>query len=65
MSTISDKIKAAALGPAPEHPHWADSWVGWGGELDAVSAFDECARWADIPSDQIRMFLLFVAEAIE
>jgi hypothetical protein len=70
--TISDRIRRAALGPTPNHPEWLYSWVGYGtGEHYALK---DHADWVgdgrtkfygSADDTERRMYLLFVAEALE
>lgn len=67
--TLSERIRDAALGPAPDGAPWAlTNWLGCG------EAFDAAHKWADERGgwyrdgqrmEHRRMFLLFVAEAVK
>jgi hypothetical protein len=69
----STALRRAALGPIPERPAFLYSWVPYIDKAAAVVMFTE---WPDfrldtdgllceMTNDERRMFLLFVAEALE
>jgi len=70
--SISARIRKAALGPTPREYEWLYGWVGWGtAEHQAlkdhsvwvsqgVSEFTDMGK-----NTERRMYLLFVAEALE
>lgn len=73
MSKISERIRAAALGPTPiRFPSSLWKWIGLGVAWDVVYDFldDGLATWqrsslVSDSDDTRRTLLLFVAEAIE
>ena len=64
-------IRAAALGPPPRHhQHTIGGWVGLGTAWDVIATaiYDrrlDLAGWLDLTNHERRMFMLFVAEALE
>jgi hypothetical protein len=71
MTTIAEQLRAAALGPAPrggEFGRTIGHWVcdfGRGGAAEAAHAWRNGAAFTTMSSDEQRMFLLFVACAVE
>ncbi len=69
MSKISDRIRAAALGPTPGTSLCVRTIGSWLGEdMNAAYEFKQSGyaeMFSELPEDQQRMFLLFVAEALE
>lgn len=71
--TTSERIRAAALGPAPSVPASIGAWVGTGPEWDCVASRithpehpdGPLYYWGRLSNDERRMFLLFVAEAVK
>lgn len=71
--TLSERIRAAALGPKPLAQSSIAAWVGTGPEWDHA-AFRLCHPstidgplyyWGLLTNTERRMFLLFVAEAVK
>jgi hypothetical protein len=70
MSKISDRIRAAALGPAPGNRHvlTIGSWLLGGEDMSVAYEFKQTGyaeMFSEMPEHEQRMFLLFVAEALE
>lgn len=72
MNTVSDRIRAAALGPTPRDAKLSiGAWVGTGVEWNIVAGhlYDYSSplqAWLMLGSDDNRrLFLLNVAEAME
>lgn len=67
--TTSERIRAAALGPAPKVAPWSIAmWVGDGDSFRAVRKYvaGACGWYSDGSSEtERRMFLLFVSEAVK
>lgn len=69
MNTVSDRIRAAALGPTPVWPSWPSNWFGGERVREVYLWAHDKGFWSLDQSnkynDTRRMFLLFVAEALE
>ena len=72
--TTSERIRAAALGPTPRRPTLRKSWLKlmsdewWHVSVMLVDGNTVCGsadRWRALSDSERRMFLLFVAEAVE
>lgn len=65
--TLSDRIRAAALGPAPEsHEPWLSDWLDSDEFICAIVALGGSKQFIDCKDETLqRMALLFVAEAVK
>lgn len=70
--TLSDRIRAAALGPVPSHTAWAmTSWIGLKDLRTCIRLFSDHPSWDAAPFWSLdnnadrRMALLFLAEAVK
>jgi hypothetical protein len=66
--TVADRIRKAALGPTPKITRIRSDWIGMRGVWDVGDHRGKFWGAAEFPSannTERRMFLLFVAEAIE
>lgn len=69
LSTLSDRIRTAALGPAPRHnAMFISSWTGTA-DFYKLRALGLCSEywsiWRCMRNDRRRMVLLFLAEAVK
>ena len=67
MNTVSDRIRAAAQRSEPDIPMSLTQWVGDGLDWSAVAHFlvGGMPDWWNMNNGERRMFLVFVAEALE
>lgn len=68
MSKISDRIRTAALGPEPTEGggQFLGHWVGREAMFDVVFEYRDIGEYfSALSEEERRMFLLFVAEALE
>ena len=66
MTTLSDQIRRAALGPSPKPGVALWRWFGFGqGYYASRRALVQFKEFWDGTDTERRMFLLFVAEALE
>ena len=69
MTTLSSRIRAAAIGPVPHHSaEFISSWIGQRSfdELaDADLIWGYFSEWLRMRNDDRRMALLFLAEAVK
>ncbi len=68
MTTVSERLRSAAIGPAPKY--WVEiarSWVGIPANytVGEYSEATDVAYLAGLTEDDIRTFLCFVACAVE
>jgi hypothetical protein len=67
--TVAERIRKAALGPTPARPEilrcWLEPLEVWESAIQYAPTIHGWAALAPLGNNERRMFLLFVAEAIE